>query len=103
MVPCHVQILANFTYHILYKPVFTSHEFSHQPLLPLNQRGYRETETTVIIDQTSMIVILKDVNDYTDRMWFLGSSFFGNYQPEQKWNSKNATVGTVQSINIIVL
>ena len=79
MVPCHVQILANFTYHILYKPVFTSHEFSHQPLLPLNQRGYRETETTVIIDQTSMIVILKDVNDYTDRMWFLGSSFIGNY------------------------
>lgn len=79
MVPCHVQILANFTYHILYKPVSTSHEFSHQPLLPLNQRGYRETETTVIIDQTSMIVILKDVNDYTDRMWFLGSSFFGNY------------------------
>ena len=22
-----------------------------------------------------MIVILKDVKDYTDRMWFLGSSF----------------------------
>ena len=50
-----------------------------------------------------MIVILKDVNVYTAHMWFLSSSFFGNYQPGQKWNSKNATVGAVQSINIIVL
>ena len=25
--PFHVQILANFTYHVGYKPIFTSHEY----------------------------------------------------------------------------
>ena len=41
MVLCHMQILTNFTYHMPYKPVFVNHEFSHQPLLPIIQRGYK--------------------------------------------------------------
>ena len=58
---------------MLYKPIFMSYESSHQPLLPINQRGYKQ-KPHVIMDQTVTIVILKDVKEYTDHMWFLGSS-----------------------------
>lgn len=51
-----------------------SHEFSHQPLLPVNQRGQRpKTQSSQL---RLMVVILKYVKDYTDRTWFVGSSFF---------------------------
>lgn len=68
---CHMQILTNFTYHVLYKPIFMGHEFSHQPLPPVNQRlatNWNCRHHGPDLNDCSF----KDVKD--DGTWFLGSS-----------------------------
>ena len=49
LIPFHVQILANFTYHVGYKPIFTSHEYY------LLVKGAKN-RNTVIMDPNSILV-----------------------------------------------
>ena len=49
MVPFHVQILTNLTYHVDYKPIFTCHE-SH-----LLNKGAKN-QNTVNMDQNSHFI-----------------------------------------------
>ena len=46
LIPFHVQILANFTYHVGYKPIFTSREYH---LLVI----WAKNRNTVIMDPNS--------------------------------------------------
>ena len=74
MIPFHVQILTNFTYHLSYKPIFTSHECHLLIKGVKNQRQSSRTPIRILFDDQNVGgAILKGVNEQS-WMWETGVS-----------------------------